>query len=99
MASLHLDQEAFQKACSGLDQKCSDLLELTKKIKDSFSQLQMDWDSEAGKLFFDRFQNDLIKNMENYAHVFEHMSQNLASASNQYQAVFDAADAVVDKQL
>ena len=35
---------------------------------------------------------DLLKNLENYAKVFEHMSTNLTAASQKYEEVFRAAE-------
>ena len=48
--NLHLDQDAFQVACSGLEEKCRNLEALSGQIQSSFEQLRQDWDSQAGKL-------------------------------------------------
>ncbi len=97
--NLHLDQDAFQAACSGLEEKCRNLEALSGQIQSSFEQLRQDWDSQAGKLFFERFENDLIKNLDQFTVVMEHMNQNLSSASQQYEEVFEAAEAVANGQF
>ena len=91
---LHLDDSAFQQASSELTKKCGELATLRANIETSFSQLRKDWDSDAGQQFFARFENDLIKNLDDYSKVFEYMSSNLSTASQKYEEVFRAADAV-----
>ncbi len=71
--NLHLDQDAFQVACSGLEEKCRNLEALSGQIQSSFEQLRQDWDSQAGKLFFERFENDLIKNLDQFTVVMEEL--------------------------
>ncbi len=95
---LMLDKDAFAQAARELKGKCEELKTLRSNIQASFEQLKKDWDSDAGKQFFDRFENDLLKNLEDYSKVFEHMSGNLSTASQKYEEVFRAADAVANVQ-
>ena len=82
-----IDSDAFAQASSVLTAKCQELENLRSNIEASFEQLKQDWDSDAGKAFFARFENDL-----------EHMSGNLTAASQKYEEVFRAADAVAEVQ-
>ncbi|MCI8287288.1 MAG: hypothetical protein HFH89_06465 [Lachnospiraceae bacterium] len=93
-----IDSDAFAQASSVLTAKCQELENLRSNIEASFEQLKQDWDSDAGKAFFARFENDLLKNLEYHAKVFEHMSGNLTAASQKYEEVFRAADAVAEVQ-
>ena len=93
-----IDSDAFAQASGVLETKCEELKDLRSNIEASFEQLKKDWDSDAGRQFFARFENDLLKNLEDYAKVFEHMSANLTAASQKYEEVFRAADAVADVQ-
>ena len=97
---LYLDQEAFNRAVSEMNRYIgSDGLEgLHGKIKASFEQLRIDWDSEAGQKFFERFENDLLFNLKKYATVFKHIQENLTIASGKYEEVFRVADAVAQSQ-
>ena len=99
-ADLYLDQEAFNTAKRELVKYIgTDGLEgLVTKIKASFEQLQIDWDSDAGKKFFDRFENDLISNLNKYAIVFRHINENLSTASGKYEEVFGVAETVAKSQ-
>lgn len=95
---LLLNQEAFAQASRELKKERENLEILRANIVESLAQLELDWDSDAGKQFFLRFQEDLIKNLDRYIIVFEYMSQNLSTASQKYEEVFRAADAVADAQ-
>lgn len=95
---LLLDQDAFAQACRELDGKCQELKNLRTNIEKSFQQLEKDWNSDAGRQFFDRFRNDLIQNLDKYADVFAYISGNLSTASQKYEEVFRAADAVAETQ-
>ena len=96
---LVIDRDALSHASSELQTKCEELRTLRSDIVSSFEQLGTDWDSDAGKKFFARFERDLLKNLEDYSKVFEHMSRNLTTASQKYEEVFNAADAVANAQL
>jgi uncharacterized protein YukE len=94
----YLDKEAFNHAIKALEEKREELDTLRLQIKKSFEQLRKDWDSDAGKEFFIRFEKDLIDNLKKYALVFGYMSRNLSVASQKYEEVFRAADAVASVQ-
>lgn len=95
---LTIDQDAFRWASKELEGKRKELKELSDTLQASFEQLKMDWDSDAGRQFFVRFENDLISNLKKYSDVFEYMSKNLSIASEKYEEVFRAAEAVVKAQ-
>jgi uncharacterized protein YukE len=95
---LWLDTDAFALASKELNTKSGELITLRTTIASSFEQLRRDWDSDAGRQFFARFETDLLKNLDNYSLVFEYMSVNLSTASQKYDEVFRAADAVADAQ-
>jgi WXG100 family type VII secretion target len=95
---LLLDKDAFSQASRELKTKCEELKTLRSNIQASFEQLKKDWDSDAGRQFFARFENDLMKNLDDYSKVFEYMGQNLSTASQKYEEVFRAADAVASAQ-
>lgn len=95
---LLLNQDVFCQAGRELDKKREELDMLRCNIQKSFEQLKSDWDSDAGKQFFSRFENDLLSNLDKHVKVFEHMSQNLTTTSQKYEEVFRAADAVANVQ-
>lgn len=95
---LYIDQDALKKASSDMAAKCKELKDLRKNIELSFQQLRQDWDTGAGKAFFERFERDVLSNLDKYSEVFDHMSANLSASSGKYDEVFRAADAVADLQ-
>ena len=95
---LYIDQDALKKASSDMAVKCQELKDLRKNIEMSFQQLKTDWDTGAGKAFFERFERDVLGNLDKYSDVFEHISANLSASSEKYDEVFRAADAVANSQ-
>jgi WXG100 family type VII secretion target len=93
---LLINRDAFSHASRELQKKCEELITLRKNIASSFEQLRVDWDTDAGRKFFERFENDLMKHLEDYSKVFEYMSKNLSNASERYEEVFNAADTVAN---
>jgi hypothetical protein len=74
------------------------MFQLRTDIIASFEQLRIDWNSEAGRKFFDSFERELLNNLRDHATVLLHMSDNLHMAQGRYQEVFTAADAVANAQ-
>lgn len=97
-ADLYLDQSAFSTGKSKIDEQRELLLMLRGQIDRSFERLRKEWDSDAGKKFFERFQSDLLDNLDKYAIVFGYISENLSTSSQKYEEVFRAADAVASAQ-
>jgi len=95
---LRLDKAAFTQASRELNTKCNEIRDLRGNIERSMEQLRRDWDSPAGRQFFAKFERDLMNNLRDYSTIFEHMSRNLMTASNRYEEVFRAADAVASTQ-
>jgi len=95
---LYIDDDAFSSARQKMENCQNNLSQLQTNIVNAFEQLRIDWDSDAGKQFFIKFENDLIKNLNQYVKVFEYMGKNLSTASDKYDEVFSAANAVADAQ-
>ncbi|MBE6901018.1 MAG: hypothetical protein E7478_00930 [Ruminococcaceae bacterium] len=95
---LLIDKDALDNASTKLNQQCEELRQLRTTLEASFDQLRKDWDSDAGKQFFERFQSDLLDNLDDYVHVFEYMSKNLSTASTMYDEVFREADALAQME-
>lgn len=96
--NLYIDKDSLENGSRALIGQKGEMEKLKTDIKASFEQLRKDWDSEAGKLFFAKFENDLIQNLDRYIIVFDYMSKNLSTASRKYDEVFRAADTVASSQ-
>ena len=95
---LYIDQDYLADGCRALTGKRDEMERLRADIKSSFEQLRKEWNSEAGRLFFEKFEADLLENLDRYVIVFEYMSQNLSTALQKYDEVFRAVDAVASAQ-
>ena len=95
---LVIDREAFRRASDALSQQCNELEALRNSIDRTFEQLRRDWDSDAGREFFRKFESDLLVHLDAYARKFRDRSGKLTSAINMYQEVFEAADTVANAQ-
>ena len=95
---LYIDKDSLENGSRALTEQKGEMEKLKTDIKVSFEQLRKDWDSEAGKIFFAKFENDLIQNLDRYIIVFDYMSKNLSTASRKYDEVFRAADTVASSQ-
>lgn len=95
---LYIDQDYLSDGSRALADKRDEMERLRSDIKTSFEQLRKEWDSEAGRLFFEKFEEDLLKNLDRYVIVFGYMSQNLSTASQKYDEVFRAVDTVASAQ-
>lgn len=96
--NLYLDKDFLESGSSELTKQKEEMEQLKTEIKASFEQLRKDWDSDAGELFFAKFEDDLIKNLDRYIAVFDYMSKNLSTASQKYDEVFRVADTVASAQ-
>lgn len=94
-----LDREALQNASRQLNEQATQMTSLVRNLEASFSQLRRDWDSDAGRKFFSKFENELLRHMRDHCAVLTHMSGNLRGAATRYEEVFRAADAVVNSQI
>ena len=95
---LYIDQDHLAAGSRDLAKQQEQMKDLRSEIKTLFEQLRKEWDSEAGRLFFEKFEEDLLKNLDRYVIVFEYMSQNLSTASQKYDEVFRAVDTVASAQ-
>lgn len=95
---LYIDKDSLENGSCALINQIKEMETLKRDIMASFEQLRKDWDSEAGKLFFAKVDDDLIQNIDRYITVFDYMSKNLSTASRKYDEVFRAADTVALSQ-
>jgi WXG100 family type VII secretion target len=89
---LTIDDTALETAGNTLSEKAEEMRELKRSIESCFELLRTDWDTDAGRAYFERLDNQLFKHLDNHANVIEHISENLKIASDKYDAVFRAAE-------
>lgn len=89
---LYLDREALETAKNNYSSYAQRMKSLKEKLVKATEEVRGGWDSDAGKAFFEKFDDEWKKNFDDYTKVVEHMADNMNIAKNKYQAIFDQAD-------
>ena len=93
---IRIDRNAFTTAQNQLRTQITALRTLRNATHASFANLRRDWDSAAGRAFFNKFENELLTHIDQYATKLDQRSQSLNWVVSQYNEVFTAADAVAN---
>ena len=96
---LVLDQNELRKASVDLRRHGDDMSQLADNLTQAVDRLRVDWDSDAGRAFFEKFDTSMIKHIRDHAIVFNHMSENLSTAVSMYEEIFQAANTVANAQF
>ena len=91
-----ISRDAFSQAQRQLSLQAAALRSLRAQVNVTFANLRVDWDSAAGRAFFNKFENELLAHIDQYANKLEARSQSLTTVANMYNEVFQAADAVAN---
>lgn len=89
---LKINEEAMEAAKSGYNDCATRMRSLRDALKKSVDEIRTGWNSEGGKAFFEKFDDQWYKNFNDYIDVIEHMSENMTISKNKYQPLFDEAD-------
>lgn len=91
---LIISEEAMQIAKTGYDDCAERMKTLRNTLKNAVDEIRSGWDSEAGKAFFEKFDDEWLKNFDDYIAVIKHMSDNMTKAKNKYSPLFEEADKI-----
>lgn len=89
---LRINDELFRKAKNQYVLSANDMKSLKNEIENAVNEIRNSWKSEAGKEFFDFFEEDWCSNMEDYINVLNHMAENMEIANNKYREIFNKAN-------
>lgn len=89
---LYIDNEAIQTAKDEYNNYQTEMATLKRELEAAISELKKSWKSDAGNKFFEKFDDQWVKNMSDYIVVLQHMQTNLNTAKNKYQDIYDEAD-------
>lgn len=87
-----IDEEALSSAKTQYATEAKDMQDLKDRLKQAVEDLKTGWDTDAGKAFIKKFEDNLYKNMQLYADTIQHMSDNMGIATSKYDAVFREAE-------
>ncbi len=90
--NLKVSQEALDSAKSGYDDCVERMTKLRNNLQNAVDGIRSGWQSEGGEAFFEKFDNQWVKNFNDYIDVIEHMKENMKTSQNKYQTVFDEAN-------
>lgn len=91
-STLKISQEAMETARSNYSDCVSRMTTLRNNLQTAVDNIKSDWQTEAGKVFFQKFNDEWYKNFNDYIDVIDHMSDNMQKSKNKYQVIFDEAD-------
>lgn len=89
---LKISEEAMESAKSGYDSCGERMKSLRDTLKSAVDEIRIGWDSDGGKAFFKKFDDEWYKNFNDYIAVIEHMSENMTKSKSKYQPLFAEAD-------
>lgn len=84
-----LDENAFNTAAGKMTTLSNDIKKLKEDINNLLTELKTGFDTPAGEKFLKSCEDGLLKALEDQANVIEHVSQNLTTARQSYQSVFE----------
>ena len=96
--AMTIDENAFRRASTDLAAQATALRNLRRDILRSFDDLKRDWDSDARRAFFNKFDNELIRHLDDYARKLDQRSDTLNRVISHYRPVFDAANTLASTQ-
>lgn len=91
---LIISEEAMETAKSGYNDCAARMKTLRDTLKNAVDDIRSEWDSDGGKAFFKKFDDEWYKNFNDYIAVVEHMSENMTKSKSKYRPIFDEADKI-----
>lgn len=67
---------------------------LRSDLEKAVSEIRGAWQSDGGEEFFKKYDDEWLKNFNDYIAVIKHMANNVQVAKNEYQAIFDEVKAL-----
>ncbi len=91
-----IDEEVFQKAANDFEELSTYVTDLRKEVLDMLNDLKTGFNTPAGRKFYNSCANRLINPLNQQVIVLKHISENLLTAKNMYQSVFDEYREIVN---
>lgn len=89
---LRIDKDVLQSASNDYVNYAKNMASLKRKMDKAVSDIRQGWKSNAGDEFFKKYDEQWVKNLDDYTIVIEHMAKNMIIAKNCYQPLFDEAE-------
>ena len=93
MADFKVDIEVLQKTKQTYNESVTNINNIKNNLTTLVQQLkETGWNSDAGKKFFESYDEGWAKNIDKYTKFVEFMSELLVQAEASYQEVIDASE-------
>ena len=91
MSYLKYDTDKMFSVKLSYDIAVNDLETLKNKMQAMVDSVKEGWDTDAGKAFFEKYNDEWLKGFNQYKEVLGHMSENLNVAKGKYTEVTNLA--------
>ena len=91
MAYLKYDIDKMLEVKQVYADAVSKMTEIQKTMQKMVDSVKDGWDSDAGKAFFEKYDEEWLKGFTQYKQVLRHMSENLNTAQGKYNEVTELA--------
>ena len=91
MSYLQYDTEKMIEVKQVYADAVSKMTEIQKKMQKMVDSVKEGWDTDAGKAFFEKYDEEWLKGFNQYKEVLRHMSENLNTAQGKYTEVSNLA--------
>lgn len=91
---LIISEEAMNKAQENYLECATRMDSLKTKLQAAVEDIRSGWDSDAGKAFFEKFDDEWCKHLTDYTAVIKHMSENMEDSIRKYHPLFEDADKI-----
>ena len=96
MAEILIDEEELQKAHNDFLELAQKAQSLLRDIEQLNEEMRTGFDTPAGHKFYNSYKDCLCEPLNQQIIVIEHIAENLTTAKNMYQSVFDQYRSVVN---
>lgn len=94
MAYLEYDSELITSTQALYTKKAEEMGKIKEAMVNMENNLKLDWETDAGRAFFNHFDNEWMNNFDLYKQTLEHMALLLKDAASCYDDVTSAAESV-----
>lgn len=94
MDFLKYDTDEIGSAKSEYKTMAESMKNISSEMTKAIEGIKESWQSDAGNAFFEKFDQEFLKNFEQYREVLEHFAYNLGIAHGRYEEITIKANAL-----
>lgn len=94
MNLLKYDTEEINNAKNEYKRMADSMNNISSEMTKAIEGIRESWQSDAGNAFFEKYDQEFLKNFEQYREVLEHFAYNLGIAHGRYEEITAKANAL-----